>query len=480
MVKPRKPYTPRPFAPLVEKHFTENPRCALYAGMGVGKTVLTLTYLDSLWFDCGDHRITLVVATTRVATDVWPSEAAEWAHLTRIKVVSVTGTQAERIAALNTPAQVYCINYENLPWLRKYLQEQKRKWFFRRVVADEATRLKGFRLQQGSRRALALGQVAWPTKGRPEHLVDEFIELTGTPSPNGLKDLWGQMYFIDRGQRLGLSYSAFEERYFAYKKITDAVTHRPGIQMIIQPGAQEYIMGAIRDVCLTIDPKDWFDLHEPIITPVWVELPPAARRHYKELEKEMFTVLKDGSEIEALHAGAKSMKCRQAASGALYLEDGVAWREIHDEKIKALEEIANEANGMPVLVSYYFKSDLARLQAAFPQARTYRTKKDEDDWNAGKVPMMFVHPKSAGHGLSLQHGGNIIAFFTADWNLEEHMQIIERIGPTRQAQSGYDRPVYIYLIMAKATVDVALRARVEGKKSVQDALLDYMNETEGH
>ena len=197
------------------------------------------------------------------------------------------------------------------------------------------------------------------------------------------------------------------------------------------------------------------------------------------MQRELFTVLKDGNEIEAMGAGPKSMKCRQFAAGAAYLEDGVQWREVHTEKIEALRSIVEEAAGAPVLVSYYFKSDLARLQAAFPQGRTLATKNAEADWNAGKLPLLFVHPKSAGHGLSLQHGGNILVYFSCDWNLEEHQQILERIGPTRQAQSGYDRPVFVHYIVARNTVDVAVRARLGGKVSVQQALLDYMNRSKG-
>ena len=374
-------------------------------------------------------------------------------------------------------AQVYTINYDNLVWLRRKIGDN---WPFKRVIPDEAAKLKSFRPTQGGMRAQALGRYAWPAKPGSPSPIEEVIELTGTPAPNGLKDLWGQAWFLDRGKRLGRSYSALEERWFGWRRVTDALTHKPGIEPVIFEHSYDQIHELLSDICLTLDPKDWFDLKEPIVNVIEVELPPTARRHYKELEKELFTVLKDGSEVEAVNAGAKSMKCMQCANGALYLEDGVTWREVHDQKIQALESVINEAAGMPVLVAYNFKSDLARLQKAFPQGRVLDSKQStEDDWNAGRIPVLFVHPASAGHGLSLQHGGNILVFFGLDWNLENHQQIIERIGPTRQAQSGYDRAVFIHYIVASSTIDRVILARLKSKASVQQALLDYMNEQRG-
>ncbi len=467
----RKVYTPRPYAALANEHFMKGPRRALFAGMGTGKTVMVLTWLDFLWNDMGDHRKTLVLGPLRVAKNVWPAQAEEWAHLTRLKVVSITGTVEERRAALRQDAQVYSINYDNLVWLIKELGDD---WPFKRVVADESTKLKKFRVKQGGKRAAALGQLAWPRRdGRT--FIEEFIELTGTPSPNGLKDLWGQMWFLDRGHRLGLSYEGFESRWFGWRRVKDAITHKPGIEPVIFEHSQEQIQEAIADLCLTIDPKDWFDLKDPIINTINVELPPQARVHYREMERDLFTVLKTGENVEAPHAAAKVQKCLQCANGAMYLEDGVTWREIHQAKIEALESVIEEAAGAPVLVAYNFKSDLARLQKAFPQGRVLDSKKStEDAWNAGKIPVLFAHPASAGHGLSLQHGGNIIAFFGVNWNLEEHDQIIERIGPTRQAQSGYDRAVFVHYILAANTVDHVVMARLRGKGEVQQLLLDYM------
>jgi SNF2 family DNA or RNA helicase len=218
----------------------------------------------------------------------------------------------------------------------------------------------------------------------------------------------------------------------------------------------------------------YFDLEEPIVNNIYVDLPRSARDVYRDLEKEMFAEL-DGFEIEAVHAAARTSKCLQAASGAIYVDDTGQWRELHDEKIRALESVIEEAAGMPVLVAYHFKSDLVRLQAAFKQGRALdKEPQTIRDWNAGKIPLMFIHPLSAGHGLSLQDGGNILAFFSLDWNLETYMQVIERIGPMRQKQAGYDRPVFVHHIVARNTVDEMVLDRLQSKRSVQEVLLEAM------
>jgi len=240
--------------------------------------------------------------------------------------------------------------------------------------------------------------------------------------------------------------------------------------------AQKEIQDKLRDVCLTIEAKDWFDLKKPIINDIMVTLPPKARKHYKDMEKEMFTSLDSGHEVEAFNAAAKTQKCLQIANGAMYVGEGaIEWRELHKAKIEALDSIVEEAAGMPVLVAYNFRSDLARLLKAFPQGRHLdKNPQTIRDWNEGKIPLMFAHPASAGHGLNLQDGGNILVFFAVNWNLEEHLQIIERIGPTRQMQAGHDRPVFIHRILAKGTVDELVLERLETKREVQDILMDAM------
>ncbi len=470
----RKVYTPRAYAPMALDFMASVPRCALFAGMGLGKTSLVLTLLDAYYNVAGQSEPTLVLAPKRVAQSTWPDEVRKWQHLSDLEVVPVVGDEKERRSALRLDAPVYTLNYENLPWLLEVLGG---RWPFRRVIADESTKLKSFRTRQGGSRARALGTVAH-TK------VKEFIELTGTPSPNGLKDLWGQMWFLDEGQRLGRTYSAFESRWFGYRRAKDAVSGRMDLQPVIFPFAQEQIQERLKDICLTLDPKDWFDLKDPIVTDVYVDMPPKARRVYDEMEKEMFTML-GTHEVEAFNAASKTLKCLQIANGAAYIDPSVLgddnpkalmWQEIHDAKLEALESVINEAAGMPVLVAYHFKSDLARLLKAFPQGRVLDADPDTiQQWNQGAIPVLFAHPASAGHGLSLQDGGNIIAFFGHWWDLELYDQIVERIGPVRQAQSGYDRAVFVYHIIARDTVDEVVIACRSGKRGVQNLLLDYMN-----
>lgn len=457
-------YTPRAFAAPAMAHIANVPRCALFAGMGMGKTSIVLTFLDALHNVWGESAPTLVLAPLRVAKTTWPEEAKKWSHLSGLDVVSVTGTADERAAALLKPAQVYATNYDNLVWLRDHYRDAGRAWPFKTVVADESTRLKSYRITQGGKRAQALAQFAHKE-------VDRWINLTGTPAPNGLTDLWGQTWFLDAGARLGRSFSGFESRWFATQR-------RPGqayggVQIVL-PGAQEQIHEKLADICLTLDPKDWFDLAKPIVNVIHVTLPPRTRARYTELEKQMFTEI-DGTAIEVFNAAAKSMKCLQFANGAVYLEDGKTWKEVHDEKLDALESVVQEACGAPVLVAYHFKSDLARLQRHFPNGRQLDADpKTIEAWNAGRIPLLFAHPASAGHGLNLQDGGNQIVFFGHWWDLEQHDQIIERIGPVRQLQAGHKRPVFIHYIVARGTVDEVVMARRDSKRAVQDLLLDYM------
>lgn len=453
----RRPYTPRAYAAPVAEFMTRNQRGNLYAGMGLGKTVMTLTMLNAVYNVLGEDEPTLILAPLRVARETWPTEASKWEHLTHLHVESVVGSPAARIAALKRSAHAYAINYDNLPWLLDYFGN---RWPFVRVIADESTRLKSFRLRQGGARAQALGKVAH-TK------VRSFFNLTGTPAANGLTDLWGQQWFVDKGARLGRTFNAFQERFFI-------PINRDGCtSWVPRESAQARIMAALADCSLTIDPKDWFDLDEPIVNIVKIELPTSARKHYNALEKEFFTEL-DGHKIEVHNAAAKSMKLLQCASGAVYNADNKPV-ELHDAKLDALESIVNESSGAPILVAYHFKSDLARLQKAFPKGRAINADPGTiADWNAGRLPLLFAHPASAGHGLNLQDGGNIVVFFSQWWDLEQHDQIIERIGPVRQLQSGHQRAVFIHYILAAGTVDEVVMERRTSKRAVQDALLDYM------
>lgn len=461
-------YAPRAFAPQAMAHFNEQPRCALWAKPGMGKTILTLTHLDILHRVWGESKPTLVLAPLRVARDTWATEAGKWKHLQGLEVVPIVGTSDQRKAAMRRDAPVYTTNYEQLPWLVETLGD---RWPFTTVVADEAVRLKGFRVRQGTERAQALGEVA-------HKRVQRFIQLTGTPASNGLKDLWGQMWFLDGGQRLGRTYSAFENRWFAYKRVVDAISKKPGIVPIILPNAHEEIHARLADLCLTLDPKDWFDLKDPIINVIEVELPPSARIKYREMERELFTMIGD-QEVEVFNAAALSNKCLQMANGAAYLDaeryGAGTWVEMHREKLDALQELMDATGDDPLLVSYEFKSDRDRMFREWPDALDLANEKDLALAKAGKGKLWVGHPASIGEGIDgLQEWCNTVVFFGQTWRLDLHDQIIERVGPMRQLQAGKDRNVFVHYIVARGTVDQVVVARRDGKRSVQDLLMDYM------
>ena len=433
--------------------------------MGSGKTVSTLTAVDVRMLS-GEDSPVLVVAPKRVAVTTWPEEAKKWKHLRHITVMPIIGDEDKRRQALRYDASVYTINFENLVWLIEYYGA---RWPFKHVVIDESTKLKSFRIRQGGVRAQALGKIAHTH-------ISKIDLLTGTPATNGLIDLWGQLWFIDAGVRLGRSYEAFKQRWFRSPEYGEG-------PLIPLPHAQTEIQERLRDVCLTIDMKDWFDLEEPIVNNIFIDLPPKARKVYRDMEKEMFVKLGE-RQVEAHNAASKTQKLLQLASGAIYLDPDVEndfhpkakdWKEVHDVKILALEEIIEEAMGEPVLVAYHFKSDLSRLLKAFPQGRVLDSDpQTQKDWNAGKIPVLFAHPASAGHGLNLQYGGRTLVFFSHDWNLENRLQILERIGPVRQEQAGFKRSVFIHNIIARHTVDELVIERLGGKKSIMDCLLEAM------
>jgi SNF2 family DNA or RNA helicase len=445
-------FTPHDYQREALEWLYEHPRTALWMPMGGGKTVTTLTALDALDLVEGAYPV-LVLAPKRVAVTTWPDEVAKWAHLKHLRVVAITGTPKQREMALRKRADVYTMAYDNLVWLCGTLGDA---WPFVTVVADELTRLKSFRIRQGSKRAGALGRVAH-TK------VKRFVGLTGTPGANGLKDLWGQTYFLDKGERLGRTFTAFEQRWFT--RGYDGFSLQP------LPHAQEEIQELLQDICLTVT---GLPVDEPIRNPIYVDLPRDARALYNDMEEEMFAQIgADG--VEAANAAVRTQKCLQIANGAIYTGEGGEWEAVHDAKLDALDSVIEEANGMPVLVAYNFKHDLERLRRRFRQARVLDADPDTiRQWNAGRIEVLLAHPASAGHGLNLQDGGNILAFFGLNWSLEEHMQIIERIGPTRQKQAGYDRPVFVHYIMARDTVDDMVLDRLTSKKTTQEILLEAM------
>lgn len=442
-------------------HFiAQTPRCLLFMPMGGGKTLTTLTALTNLTLT-EDVFPALVIAPLRVAQSTWPDEVLRWQHIGHLTTSIITGKPAQRRLALDKTADIYCTNYENLPWLIEHLDGQ---WPFRSVVCDEVSKLKSFRTRQGSKRAKALAKVVFRSP--------RFVGLTGTPAPNGLKDLWGQLWFCDRGDRLGKTFSAFSDRWF---RTVQVGPNAMAAKLEPFPHSQREIEERIRDITYSLDVRDFLDIKEPIVNTIRIDLPSKAKALYKQMEQEMFMQLESLTEVEAVNAAARTMKCLQITSGFSYVDPKRNFEEIHDAKLQALDSVIEEACGAPVLVAYNFKADLARLQARFPQGQVLDADpKTIERWNKGRIPVLFVHPKSAGHGLNLQHGGNILCFFSVDWNLEERLQVIERIGPVRQRQAGYDRPVFIHYLIAKDTIDEVVLSRVDGKKSVLETLMQNL------
>lgn len=464
----------RDYQELMIDHIIENPRSNVWAGMGLGKTVSVLTAADIMALAGEITWPILVLAPKRVARTTWPDEVKKWAHTRHLTVSVVIGNERQRCEALKRKADIYTINYDNIPWLTKKLEGQD--WPFSMIVADESTKLKGLRISwrvhpksgkrylagQGAQRAGKLARVAFKSP--------RFVNLTGTPSPNGLKDLWGQNWFIDAGERLGNSYTAFTERWF--QRSFDGYSIDP------LPFAQEQMQALLEDVTLALDPADYFDLKEPIENFIYVDLPSKAQRLYDEMEEQMYTELNQLDTVEAVNAAARTQKCLQLANGSVYVDGKEKeWREVHDVKIEALEDVIEEAAGMPVMVSYYFRPDLIRLKKHFKKARVLDDDpKTQEDWNKGKIPILLAHPASAGHGLNLQYGSNILCFYSINWNLEHHEQIQERIGPVRQAQAGFERPVFHHYIMARGTIEDLVLQRLQKKASIQELLIDAMKE----
>jgi len=331
--------------------------------------------------------------------------------------------------------------------------------------------LKGLREKRGGislsgKKRGASGERAFQIARVAHNLVDRWINLTGTPIPAGYQDLWGQTWYLDHGTRLGRTHGAFMRRWFA--------PNWNGYGVRLLPHGKAEIDSLLSDICLTVDPKDYYPLEDPIVTQIAITLPPKARAIYKELEKEMFAQLGDGTEIEVFNSAALTNKCAQLANGAVYVEHP-SWRAVHDEKIQALESIIHEAGGMPILCAYQFKSDKDRILQSILGAVDIATDAGMAKFRKGEARVGVAHPKSMGHGIDgLQNVTNILVRFGHDWKTGERLQMLERIGPMRQLQSGYKRSVFVYDIVATDTVDEDMIYAHKSNCSVQDALLRAM------
>jgi len=451
-------FVPQPIQIPMMDFLANVPKGALWASMGTGKTAVVLWLLSIYRFVNSDP--VLIVGPKRVVRDVWLPEIEKWSEMLQGMTASlILGSGEERCRAAGRKADIYLINYENLPWLYDTFYK-KNKFFACIVVADEATRLKGFKLRCGGVQAKAFYLMS--------RKADRVIELTGTPVPNGFIDLWGQLYILDQGLRLGRTLDAYKARWFDVINCGSFNKIRP------KAAAAAEIPERIKDVCLTVRSEDYYDLKEIIVRDIDVYLPDKLRSVYKKAEKEMYALLESGREIRAFNAADCTVKCLQISNGAVYTDrDRKEFEVLHDEKLNALESIVEETNGANLLVAYHFKHDLIRLIKRFPQGVELEDKPGfVDRWNEGRIPLMFLHPGSAGHGLNLQYGGNIIVFFGNWWNMDQREQVIERIGPMRQLRAGFNRNVYQYNIVTKNTVDERVLFSHANKCSINEALMN--------
>lgn len=441
---PRK-YESLPHQKVIISSLISKKRSMIMAFMGSGKTSAVATWVDYAHKSGECVGKVLVIAPLHVAAHTWPAEFKKWDHTCGYKVSVIAGSQKQRLAALNVEAKVYTINYENIQWLTEHSE-----WPFQAVIADESTRLKNFKLGGPyGKRARALSKVAFKS--------EFWHNLTGSPVPKGLLDAWGQMYFVDKGLRLGSTYGTFVARWFDVIPITQNFS-------VVKPkiNAAEEIPAAMRDVCCAIRAEDYYPLASPVTIDLPVTLPAKVMADYKKLEKDSVF---NGEVIES-----KMQILHQLAQGALYTENN--FDEIHNAKILALGSLVAELNSANLIVAYHFKHDLMRLRKAFPTGVAIGDNPQViENWSAGKVPILFLHPQSAAHGLNLQDGGHHVAFFALTHSAEHYEQCVARIGPARQKQSGYSRATYVYRLIARNTVDEDAVNACERKCSVQEAFL---------
>ena len=439
-------YSPHDYQAYATDFILQNPVAAVFLDMGLGKSVITLTAIKDLCLDSFQVRKVLVIAPLRVARDTWPSEIEKWDHLKDLKYAVAVGTEMVRKTALMQKAIVYIINRENVQWL---VEESGLPFDYDMVVIDELSSFKSFQ----AKRFRSLLKV------RPT--VKRMVGLTGTPSSNGLMDLWAQFRLLDLGKRLGRFITHYRNQYFTPDKRNGQVvfSYKP------LPGAEEAIYSAISDITISMKAVDHLNMPECVMNEVKVALSEKERKTYNTMKADLVVSLQ-GEEIDAGTAAALAGKLSQMANGAVYGEDK-KYIEFHNRKLDALEDLIEAANGKPVLVAYWFKHDLERIKKRF-DVREISTSKDIQDWNKGKIPVAVIHPASAGHGLNLQAGGSTMVWFGLTWSLELYQQANARLW--RQGQQA--DTVVIHHIIAAGTIDERIMAALRNKDKTQSALIE--------
>jgi len=453
-------YIPHDYQTYCTEYIKTHKEAGLFLDMGLGKSVITLTAIRDLIFDSLEVTKVLVVAPLRVARDTWPTEIKKWDHLKDLTYSVIVGDTKTRVAAVNAKAMIYIINRENVKWLAEYYEKNGRHFDFDMIVIDELSSFKNFKSQR----------FKYLRKMRPS--ARRIVGLTGTPTSNGLMDLWAEIGILDGGERLGRFIGRYREAYFRPGSMNPAT----GIvfNYIPRPGAEELIYQRISDITISMKSLDYLDMPEIIYNEHVVEMDKNERELYDTLKQDLILSIDDngegnGADIDAANAASLTGKLLQMANGAVYDEDGNA-RQIHDRKLEALEDLIESANGQPVLIAYWFKHDRERIIKHLTdlgmKPRDIKESKDIEDWNNGSIPVALIHPASAGHGLNIQQGGHILIWFGLTWSLELYQQTNARLW--RQGQTDV---VTVHHIICKDTVDEDVMKALSEKDLTQEKLI---------
>ncbi|MBA5728544.1 DEAD/DEAH box helicase [Aerococcaceae bacterium INB8] len=438
-------FKPHGYQQQMIEYIDTHPVAALFLDMGLGKTVITLTAIKNLMYDSFEVKKVLVIAPLRVARDTWPNEIEKWNHLQDLRYSVVVGNQIERQSALKQEVEIYIINRENVTWL---IEKSGYQFDFDMVIIDELSSFKS----HAAKRFKSLLKV------RP--FIERIVGLTGTPSSNGLMDLWAQFRILDKGERLGRFITHYRQRYFDPDQRNGMViySYKP------KPEAEEAIYNQIEDITVSMKAEDYLDMPNFITNEVVVRLSDKERKVYDEMRKEMIVEVKD-KEIDAINAASLSNKLLQMASGSVYDEQKESvW--LHDRKLDALEDLVEAANGKPLLVVYWFKHDLTRITQRF-DVKVLKTQQDFQDWNKGLIPIALIHPASAGHGLNLQAGGSTLVWFSLTWSLELYQQTNARLYRQGQKES-----VVVHHIITEDTIDEDVMKALRLKDKFQNQLME--------
>ena len=447
-------YVPHAYQAFCINYIKTHPVSALFLDMGLGKTVITLTAIRDLMLDELLVTKTLVIAPFRVARDTWPAETRKWDHLNDLDISVIVGDLRVRESAVSKSALIYIINRENIKWLVEYYERNGIRWDFDCVVIDELSSFKNYHSQR----------FKWLRKMRP--FVKRWIGLTGTPSSNGLMDLWAEIGILDGGQRLGRFIGRYRDAYFK----PSSMNPNTGVVYSYAPreGAEQQIYDRISDITISMKALDYLEMPECVYVNHEVQMSDQEKKLYDQLKSDLIIPLEDG-DIDAANAAALSNKLLQLSNGAVYDENGIV-RVVHKRKLEMLEDMIEAANGQPVLIAYWFKHDHQRimehLTACGYSPRDIRESEDIKDWNTGKMAVALIHPASAGHGLNIQEGGHILIWFGLTWSLELYQQTNARLW--RQGQRD---TVTIHHIVCENTVDEDVLNALSSKNVTQEKLI---------